>query len=247
MNHARRRPVKGRHIFPETGFAGSLRQQSHFAPWPSCFAVVAIFLVRRRKKTQVLLSRGFPAPLARHSLKLAHDGQEVLIMKTKLAPANAPENVKLARPATSRILVVDDDASVREMLTRVLIGEGYLVWSAAEGAHALEIAGSQKIDLVLLDLNLAGENGWDTFEQLTMENPLMAVIIITARSNQLFTALGAGVGALLEKPLNFAKLLETIHRLLAEPMDSRRARAAGGPADLEHRHGHPVERKKQKT
>ena len=48
------------------------------------------------------------------------------------------------KPAQNRILVVDDDASVREMLTRVLAGEGYLVWAAADGTAALEIAAADK-------------------------------------------------------------------------------------------------------
>ena len=49
-----------------------------------------------------------------------------------------------------RILVVDDDSPVREMLSRVLAGEGYGVLAAANGAEALEIAAAKKIDLVLL-------------------------------------------------------------------------------------------------
>ena len=149
------------------------------------------------------------------------------------------------KPAKNRILVVDDDPSVREMLTRVLVGEGYLVWAAADGTAALEIAAATKVDLVLLDLNMPGKSGWDTFERLTAENPLLAVIIITARSNQLFTALGAGVGALLEKPLDFPKLLQTIRRLLAEPAESRLARMAGSPADFHHVHAQLKEQKKQ--
>jgi len=149
------------------------------------------------------------------------------------------------KPAKNRILVVDDDASVREMLTRVLAGEGYLVWAVADGTAALEIAAAEKVDLVLLDLNLPGRSGWDTFERLTAENPLLAVIIITARSNQLFTALGAGVGALLEKPLDFPKLLQTISRLLAEPAESRLARMAGCPADFHHLPALLKEQKKQ--
>jgi two-component system phosphate regulon response regulator OmpR len=140
------------------------------------------------------------------------------------------------KPAKNRILVVDDDSSVREMLTRVLAGEGYLVWAAANGTVALEIAAAAKIDLVLLDLNMPGKSGWETFERLTAENPLLAVIIITARSNQLFTALGAGVGALLEKPLDFPKLLQTISRLFSEPVESRLARRSGSPADFYHVH-----------
>jgi DNA-binding response OmpR family regulator len=149
------------------------------------------------------------------------------------------------KPAKNRILVVDDDASVREMLTRVLAGEGYLVWTAADGMAALEIAAVARVDLVLLDLNMPGKSGWDTFERLTAENPMLAVIIITARSNQLFTALGAGAGALLEKPLDFPKLLQTITRLLAEPAGSRLARMVGNPADFHHVPALLKEQKKQ--
>jgi two-component system phosphate regulon response regulator OmpR len=149
------------------------------------------------------------------------------------------------KPAENRILIVDDDASVREMLTRVLAGEGYLVWAAANGTAALEIAAAAKVDLVLLDLNLPGKSGWDTFERLTVENPLLAVIIVTARSNQLFTALSAGAGALLEKPLDFPKLLQTISRLLAEPAELRVARMAGSPADFHYAHAQVKEQKQQ--
>jgi len=141
---------------------------------------------------------------------------------------------------------VDDDPSVREMLTRVLIGEGYLVWSAADGTAALELAAAKKIDLVLLDLNLPGNSGWHIFQRFMVENPLLNVIIITARSNQLFTALGAGVAALLEKPFNFPNLLQTIGRLLAEPVESRRARTAGRQVDFQYLQAQPGEGKKKR-
>jgi len=147
---------------------------------------------------------------------------------------NEPGQSGSVNPAKNRILIVDDDASVREMLTRVLASEGYSVWAAADGMVALQIAAATKVDLVLLDLNLPGKSGWDTFERLTAENPMLAVIIITARSNQLFTASSAGVGALLEKPLDFPKLLQTIRRLLAEPAELRLARMAGNPADFHY-------------
>jgi len=160
-------------------------------------------------------------------------GQNEFVGSPASNEAGRSGSVKSAR---NRILVVDDDPSVREMLARVLVGEGYFVWTAADGAAALEIAAPAKIDLVLLDLNMPGKSGWDTFERLTAENPLLAVIIITARSNQLFTALGAGVGALLEKPLDFPKLLQIISRLLAEPAKLRFARVAGRPADFHYVH-----------
>jgi DNA-binding response OmpR family regulator len=142
------------------------------------------------------------------------------------------------------ILLVDDDPSVREMVGRVLLGEGYRVLFAANGPDALAIAAAVDIDLVLLDLNMPGPSGWDTFERLTSRNPLTAVIVITARSQQLFTAVNAGVGALLEKPLNITKLLETIRELLAESPEARLARLAGKQADFRYLPSHRREHSK---
>jgi len=162
-------------------------------------------------------------------------------MKLKRESADPPPAGEIrpdlsANPAAQRILVVDDDASVREMLARVLAGEGYAVSAAADGNVAIEMAAATEFDLVLLDLNLPGKSGWSTFEALTGRHPLLTVIIVTARSNQLFTALGAGVGALLEKPLDFTKLLQTITQLLAEPVETRRARSAGNRAEFHYTH-----------
>src|SRR3954467_3950539 len=132
----------------------------------------------------------------------------------------------------TKILLVDDDPAIREMLGRVLQEQGYLVLPAGNGRDALELADATEIDLVLLDLNLPVKNGWDTFERLTARNPLIPVIIITARPNQIFPALAAGAGALMEKPLDFPKLLETIRSLLHETPQTRLARLAGRAADF---------------
>jgi DNA-binding response OmpR family regulator len=134
---------------------------------------------------------------------------------------------KKAPVRRSNLLLVDDEASVREMVGRVLQSEGYRVFLAGGGQEALQIAAANPIDLVLLDLNMPGQSGWDTFEQLTREHPCLAMIIITARPNQLFTAVGAGVGALLEKPLDFPTLLDTVRSLLAESDEMRLARLTG--------------------
>ena len=118
------------------------------------------------------------------------------------------------------------------MLGRVLEGEGYGVQTAASAAEALDIAASGRINLVLLDLNLPGKSGWDVVEWLATEQPLVPVIIVTARSNQLFPALASGVGALLEKPPDFPTLLQTVCRLLAESAEAWRSRVAGRPSDF---------------
>src|SRR3984957_1058123 len=124
-------------------------------------------------------------------------------------------------PAGHRILVVDDDASAREMVTRVLAGEGYSVWQAADGAAALEVAAAVKLDLALLDLNLPGDNGLKTLNALAARELSLPIIVMTARSKQFSKAPGARISAFLEKPLDFSRLLQTVSHLLAERKESR--------------------------
>jgi DNA-binding response OmpR family regulator len=126
-----------------------------------------------------------------------------------------------------RVLLVDDDPTVRGSLNDVLVAEGYVVVPAEDGQQALALANQLPVDLVLLDLNMPVKNGWDTFEQFTREHPLVPIIIATARPHQLFTALSAGAGALVEKPMDIPTLLGTMEKLLAEPAEQRLARLAG--------------------
>ena len=126
-----------------------------------------------------------------------------------------------------RILLVDDDPTVRDSLKDVFVSEGYFVIPAENGQQALNLVNESSIDLALLDLNMPVKNGWDTFERLTAEHPFIPIIIATARPNQLFTALNAGAGALLEKPLDIPTLLRTMEKLLAESAEQRLARLAG--------------------
>jgi DNA-binding response OmpR family regulator len=141
----------------------------------------------------------------------------------ELAARSSPERALTGK----RILLVDDDPAVRDSLNDVLMSEGCVVIPAENGQQALDLAAGFAVDLALLDLNMPVKNGWDTFEQLTFEHPLIPVIIVTARPNQLFTALGAGAGALLEKPMDIPTLLRTMKKLLAEPAGHRLARLAG--------------------
>jgi len=130
---------------------------------------------------------------------------------------------------------VDDDPTVRDSLSDVLVAEGYVVIPAGNGQQALELANQSAVDLVLLDLNMPVKNGWDTFEPLTREHPLLPIIIITARPNQFFTALSAGAGALMEKPMDIPTLLQTMETLLAETGEQRLARLVGKKAEFHYK------------
>jgi CheY-like chemotaxis protein len=147
--------------------------------------------------------------------------------------------LEMAAPVTEaktkpKILLVDDDPAIRQILVRLLTEEDYLVLSAANGVEALVLNSSAKFDLVLLDLNMPLKDGWETFEQLSSKNPLLPIILITARPNQFFPALAAGVGALMEKPLDFTRLFQTIHELLEEPEEERLARLTGRSAPFSY-------------
>jgi DNA-binding response OmpR family regulator len=128
---------------------------------------------------------------------------------------------------SKKVLVVDDDAPVRESLKKVVLAAGYDVTLAAGGLEGALRLDSESIDLVLLDLNLPEHSGWDVFEQLTTRHPSVPVIIITGMSDQYRTALAAGVDAMFEKPVEVPALLKTMADLLAETNEQRLRRLCG--------------------
>lgn len=145
-----------------------------------------------------------------------------LLGKKNPTPAPAGTANALNLGMSKRILIVDDDASVREMLARVLTEEGYRAAAIPNGEEVLETSADPRIDLVLLDLNLPVSRAWDTLSNLTVENPHLAVIVLTTMPKRLVSSLGRGIGAVLEKPLDIPQLLRTIRDLLAERAETRR-------------------------
>ena len=127
----------------------------------------------------------------------------------------------------NKILIVDDDASVRDSMKKVLLDEGYDVLLAADAQAAVEHCNPHGIDALLLDINLPGRGGWDLFERFTSQNPTLPIIIVTGVAGLHSVAAAAGVGALMEKPLNVPTLLRTIRLLLNEPQETRLRRVAG--------------------
>jgi DNA-binding response OmpR family regulator len=121
---------------------------------------------------------------------------------------------------TKKILVVDDDPQIRESWGKVLRAEGYEVALAANARQGIKIFEVERIDLLVLDLNLPDQSGRDVIGLLTALNPFVPIIIddLTA---------GAGVGALIEKPLNVPRLVETVEELLAAPPVAHLKRLAG--------------------
>ena len=127
----------------------------------------------------------------------------------------------------NQILIIDNDASVRASLREILEGAGYRVALASGGPEAAVRLEAGEVDLVLLEVNLPSLSGWDVFERITTRSPLVPVIVITRLSNQQASATAAGAGALFEKPVNVAELLERIDQMLSEPYELRLRRLCG--------------------
>lgn len=136
----------------------------------------------------------------------------------------------------NKVLVVDDDAGVRELLKKLLQTAGYDVVLAENGLEALEQFDAQALDMILLDLGLPDGSGWDIFEQIKSEDPTMPMVILTGRSNQLQMAATAGVRALMEKPVDPLELSQTIKAVIVEPRNVRLRHVSG---EAQHVRYHP--------
>ncbi len=120
-----------------------------------------------------------------------------------------------SRRRPKRILIADDDFLVRGSLAAVLEYEGYVVDEACDGIEAVGRTIDHSPDIVLLDLNMPRWEGWTAFSQLDRVNPLLPVIVITARPNQYEKAARLGVDAFMEKPLNIRVLVDAIESLIS--------------------------------
>jgi DNA-binding response OmpR family regulator len=105
---------------------------------------------------------------------------------------------------------------VRGSLAAVLESEGYAVDEARSGIEAFNHCIERRPHLVLLDLNMPRWDGCTAFSQLDRLAPLLPVIVITARPNQYQKAVGLGVDAFMEKPLNIPLLVSAVKRLASE-------------------------------
>jgi len=124
-----------------------------------------------------------------------------------------------------KILVVDDERSIRDALSKVLRAEGYEVVLAENGQDAIEKHDAQHVDLLLLDIGLPVKDGWTALAWLSAVDRLLPVIIITGRwKQQSERAAAARADVLMEKPLDVPLLLQIIHELLQEPAEARARR-----------------------
>lgn len=114
-----------------------------------------------------------------------------------------------------QILVVDDDPMIGRLLTRYLANEGYDVSVVSSGTEMREHLAAQKVDLVLMDLTLPGENGINLTKEIR-NSYRMGIIIVTGKSDKIDRVVGLEVGAddFVSKPFDERELLARIRSVL---------------------------------
>ncbi|HEY1700470.1 MAG TPA: response regulator transcription factor [Trebonia sp.] len=147
-------------------------------------------------------------------------------------------------PAGARLLVVDDEPTIRELLAGSLRFAGYEVRTAADGTEAIRAAAGSRPDLILLDVMMPGRDGFEVLDVIRGNTPDVPVIFLTARSEVPDRVTGFALGAddYVSKPFSLDEVLGRIRAVL------KRTRQAAPDAvlrvgDLELNHdAHEVRR-----
>jgi len=140
-----------------------------------------------------------------------------------------------------QVLVVEDDAAIRQGIVDALAFEGYAALEAGDGAKGLRMAVSVACDLVLLDLVLPKKDGLDILREVRVTRPTLPVIILTARGEEADCVEGLRLGAddYVVKPFSVKELLARVAAVLRRsperPTDVKEVRLPGGLADLARR------------
>ena len=117
--------------------------------------------------------------------------------------------------ASGRVLVVEDDEGIREMLKYNLVTAGFMVQEAADGAAGLRTARTSRPDLILLDLMLPGMSGFD-FCRALRKSSRVPIIMITAKDAEVDKIVGLELGAddYITKPFSIREVLARVNAVL---------------------------------
>jgi two-component system KDP operon response regulator KdpE len=111
-----------------------------------------------------------------------------------------------------KILIVDDDSSIRRALHNTLTGMGFEIEEAATGEEALAVAHQTEYDVVLLDINMPGIGGIRACREIRRSLPRLGILMLTVRDSEedKVAALDAGADDYITKPFNIRELAARI-------------------------------------
>ena len=119
----------------------------------------------------------------------------------------------------AKILVVDDMRSDRHAVESILKGKGYSVQVASDGLIALQLLSAVPFDLMVLDYEMPGLNGVDTFRKARKVRPDLRGVFVTAHHDidAIFPAVDAGIERVLPKPVCAPDLHVAVESLIGRP------------------------------
>lgn len=114
-----------------------------------------------------------------------------------------------------KILIVDDEESLRETFSEILSTEGYEVSIAKDGYEAIEKIKNDTYQVAFLDIKMPGINGVETFKEIKKIDPNVVIFMMTAYSQQelIEEALKEGAYGCLSKPIDFQQIEEIVHNI----------------------------------
>ena len=135
----------------------------------------------------------------------------------------------------TRILVADDDNDVRTALRVALEGEGYEVETVPDGERAMQVHEKRPADVLITDLFMPEQDGFETVKYFRARNPGMQIVVISGwqrgqKTDYLAVARHAGADVVLRKPFSLGELLEQLRSRILNGERATPLPVKSGPA-----------------
>lgn len=134
-----------------------------------------------------------------------------------------------------RILVAEDDLNIRTGLVDTLESEGYKVDSASDGSQATQLLRQSTYHLALLDIMMPGKDGYTLCQEIRNSSPDTAIVLLTAKSQEIDKVLGLKLGAddYITKPFGVQELLARLEAIFRRTANSQQTSSNQFPTTLE--------------
>ena len=120
-----------------------------------------------------------------------------------------------------KILVIEDEDPLRELLVMIMGSKGYAVLTASDGLEAVEVfrTHAQEIDLVLSDIGLPTIDGWEAYQRMKAIDPSLKVIFASGYldGNRRAEMISGGIRDFVQKPFDMQEVLKKVRDVLGGP------------------------------
>lgn len=162
-----------------------------------------------------------PAPIAVSGLSAQDDATGTVPAPKEVRLDAVPAEGINQRSTISKILIIDDDTLVHDMLRRMLMKEGFEVYTSTNGKEGIERAKELKPNAIILDVLMPGMDGWTVLAKIKSDNSISSIpVIMLSMVDDRTRGYAMGVTEYLTKPADKTQLLATIKRAVREGPDA---------------------------